>query len=146
MSLMSEIRSKQIEARKSKDVGAAAIFTTLLGEAGMIGKNNGNRETTDSEVIAVVRKFIKNNEETMLHIKNVNPSGYQGLQQENALLESLLPTQLTEVELRSIITALREEMNAGPKDMGKIMAKLKADHDGTYDGRLASTLVKEILQ
>lgn len=146
MSLMSEIRSKQIEARKSKDVGAAALFTTLLGEAGMIGKNNGNRETTDAEVIAVVRKFIKNNEETMLHIKDTNPTGYQGLQQENTLLESLLPSQISEDELRGIIKQLKIDLNAGPKDMGRIMSKLKAIYGGQYDGRLASTLVKEILQ
>lgn len=146
MSLMNTIRSKQIEARRAKDNITATLLTTLLGEAGMIGKNDGNRETTDSEVIAIVRKFIKNNEETMQHIQADNPSGYEGLKQENALLGGLLPKQLSDDELRVIISNIKVELNAGPKDMGRIMARLRADYDGQYDGRVASTLVKEILQ
>lgn len=145
MSLMNTIRAKQLEARKAHDI-AAIIYTVLLGEAAAIGKNDGNRETSDAEAIAVIKKFIKNNEETMQHIRADNPDGYHGLANENRLLEMLLPTQLTEAELRQVVTDLKEELGAGPKDMGKIMARLKTDYEGQYDGRMASTLVKEILQ
>lgn len=144
MSLMDTIRAAQVNARKAKDSATATLLTTLLGEAGSIGKNDGNRETTDAEAIAVIRKFIKNNEET---------AGYLSIEEqkapyvlENQLLGTFLPTQLSDAELKSVIIKLKEELNAGPKDMGKIMARLKVEHDGTYDGRLASTLVKEVLQ
>jgi uncharacterized protein YqeY len=144
MSLMNTIRTKQLAARKIQDI-SAIIYTVLLGEAAMIGKNDGNRETTDAEVIAVVRKFIKNNEETMQHIRTSNPAGYEGLADENKMLSELLPTQLTEAQLRQVVTELKEELGAGPKDMGRVMARLKTDYEGQYDGRMASTVVKEVL-
>lgn len=145
MSLMNVIRQKQLEARKAHDP-MASIYTTLLGEASIIGKNAGNRETTDSETTAVIKKFIKNNDETIAHIKESNPSGLDGLLKENACLAALLPTQLDERGLRIIINQLKLDVGSAQKDMGKIMGRLKADFDGQYDGRLASALVKEMLE
>jgi hypothetical protein len=58
---MEQIKAKQIAARKSGSADAG-LLTTLLGEAAMVGKNAG-RETTDQEVVAVVKKFVKNIDE-----------------------------------------------------------------------------------
>ena len=56
--LLAEIKAKQINARKAR-LSTATLLTTLIGEAEMVGKNQG-REVTDSEVLAMIKKFIKN--------------------------------------------------------------------------------------
>jgi len=61
MTLMEQIKTAQVTARKT-GAQEASLLTTLLGEAAMVGKN-ANRETTDQEVVAVVKKFVKNIDE-----------------------------------------------------------------------------------
>jgi uncharacterized protein YqeY len=137
---MQRIKTEQLEARKKKDVIKASLLTTLIGEATAIGKNDGNRETTDAEVVAMVKKFLKNIEET-LKVADT----FQAREERLILLE-LLPTQLAEQELKTTVWLLATEVGATtPKDMGKVMKVLKERYDGRYDGALASKLIKEML-
>jgi len=145
MSLIKDIKSDQLYSRKNKQASNATLLTTLIGEAEMIGKNNGNRETTDAEVVAVIKKFIKNNQELM-SVVNPESSGFNDAKIENDILTNYLPTQLTETELRSVVQKRIATLeNISPKIMGKIMAWLKETYNGQYDGRMASTIVKELL-
>jgi uncharacterized protein len=145
MSLLNSIKSAQLQARKTRDTITINALTTLIGEAEAIGKNDGNRETTDAEVVALIKKFIKNLDEV---IRVVTPgfSHDQLARKEKVILEQFLPTQLTSVELRGILKELTNELNAHTlREMGKIMKVLKERFDGQYDGTVASTLVKEML-
>jgi uncharacterized protein YqeY len=131
--LIEKIRQDQLRSRLEKDVISSALLTTLLSEAEAVGKKN-NRKPYDEEVVAVVRKFLKNNEE----FTRVNTNHERGevLTKEKALLETYLPKQLTENELKGIISDLK------PADMKAIMWYLKANYAGRYDGKQASELVK----
>lgn len=145
MSLIQTIKAAQIKARKDRQVEAAASLTTLIGEAEAVGKNNGNREVTDQEVVAMVKKFVKNIDET-LGVLQPDTEGYSRFQKEKELLSSFLPSQLSEIELREAATRIITELSlSGPKAMGVLMKELKARHEGTYDGSLASKLAKELL-
>ena len=64
MSLIEKIKSDHLAYRKLRDTTATTFLSTLIGEAEMIGKSGGNREVTNQEVIALVKKFIKNINET----------------------------------------------------------------------------------
>ena len=64
MSLIQDIKSASLVARKARETKKAESLITLYSEASMIGKNDGNRESTDAETIAVIKKFIKNIDET----------------------------------------------------------------------------------
>lgn len=145
MSLLQQIKKDQLQARKDKQAAEATLLTTLIGEAAMIGKNDGNRESTDDEVITVVKKFIKNNKELM-NIVKPETDGYADAKAENEFLTQYIPSQMTEEELRvavqSRICTLDE---ISPKLMGSIMKWLKDNYVGHYDGNLASKVVKELL-
>jgi uncharacterized protein len=56
MSMMDKLRADLLTARKERS-DMTGLLTALVGEAAMIGKNNGNRETTDEEVLRIVKKF-----------------------------------------------------------------------------------------
>lgn len=133
MTLMEQIKNKQIVARKAGSVDAS-LLTTLLGEAAMLGKNAG-RETTDQEVVAVVKKFIKNIDETVSALAARNRDADSFLA-ERAVLEQFLPLQLTELAL--------EHIARNYKSMPEFMKFLKEHHAGQYDGKLASTVAKKI--
>lgn len=145
MSLITQIKAAQIAARKLRDQHTTASLTTLIGEAEMVGKNAG-RDVTDAEVIATVKKFIKNIEATIEALKSSNKEeALIALHTEKLLYEQFLPRQMTEQQLIAAVESIKAEFNATQKDMGKVMTLLKQRHDGTYDGKMASTVVKSVL-
>jgi len=138
MSLMNEIREKQIQARKEKSE-FASLYTTLLGEAALVGKNAGNRETTDQEVIGVVKKFIKNIDEMLVALTSrldVNNVAISNAKFEKILLEQFLPKQLSEDELKDLAT--------GRESLPDSMKYLKEHYPGLYDGKLSSAVAKSV--
>ena len=59
------------------------------------------------------------------------------------MIESFLPAQLSEAETLAVIAAIKAELGADSiKDMGKVMAELKALHGTVLDMSKASGLVK----
>lgn len=149
MSLLAKIKSDSLTARKNHDSFRGTLLTTLYSEAATVGKNDGNRETTDTEVVAVVKKFVKGADET-LAILNADPArnaeAIAIITQEKTILESYLPAQLSEAELQAVLANLVDSLaDRSPKQMGAVMKQLKASHEGTYDGALASKLIKGML-
>lgn len=144
--LMDQIRAAQLEARKTRNATKAGLLTTLIGEAAAIGKNDGNRETSDSEVVAVIKKFIKNIDLTLEAMQGRGRHDDEAVMiAEKEILEKFLPSQLSEDQLKAIVVALKNEYDAGPKDMGKILGTLKMRHSGQYDGKMASDITKTVL-
>lgn len=144
MSLLQTIKSDQLQARKNKDAIRASILTTLYSEAAMVGKNNGNRESSDAEVVATIKKFLKNIEETLSAVSSSDAVSM--LHEEREVLSTYLPKQMTEDELRSTLITIADGLeNRSPKSMGVLMKALKEQHEGLYDGKTASILAREIL-
>lgn len=145
MSIVNAIREKSIVARKAKDADAASLLITLLSEVSMVGKN-ANRETTDAEAIAVVKKFINNNRETLGVALKLDEARANALVRENIILESFLPKQMSELELDvEIRKIILENSLTMPNQMGLVMKVLKEKFEGTYDAKTASAITKKLL-
>lgn len=132
--LIDKIKADSLVARKERNTLLSNLLTTLYSEAAMVGKNDGNRETTDVEVVAVVKKFIKNAVE-VLKVRNDADTVY-----EVRVLESYLPKQLTEEQLVKYISDYK--FFTPNANVGQIMKYLKEDFSGQYDAKLASQLAK----
>lgn len=147
MSLLQTIKTAQLEARKSRNSVKARVLTTLIGEAEMVGKNDGNRESTDAEVMAVIKKFVKNLDETIRVAGDYRDGDrVDAAWAEKTVLQAFLPKQFSEDELRSVMQELIAQNGlSGPKAMGVLMKELKAGYEGLYDGASASKLAKELL-
>jgi uncharacterized protein YqeY len=135
---MEQIKVQQIAARKAGALQSreASLLTTLLGEAAIVGKNAG-RETSDQEVVAVIKKFIKNIDETekALHARNLETSTCM---YERGILEKFLPAQLSGEDLGKIALEFTS--------MPEYMKHLKENYTGQYDGKVASTIAKTVFQ
>ena len=95
MSLYQQIKTEQLEARKAKIQLQINLYTTLLGEIqnATTGNKGSSSEITDSEVLKVINKFIKNAKESLkLKPDNVTVS------LELKILETFLPKQLSNEE------------------------------------------------
>lgn len=142
MTLLSTIRADSLAARKSKSP-SSSVLTTLLGEVDKEAKRlDPARPLTDDEVLAVVRKFLKNLAQTISHLQGSGSTdALEKANTEREALEVYLPKQLTEDELEAIV---RPKIAAG-ENMGVIMKSLKAEYAGRFDGQLASSIVKREL-
>ena len=143
--LLGELRKMMMKAKLEKDTVKGNLLSTLVAEAVMVGKNDGNRETTDAETVAMIKKILKNVNET-LTLMDETGKDKTGTLREKEILESLLPKQLGEDELAKIIEEIVATLpDKSPRQMGVVMAALKKDFDGQYDGKAASSLVKKAL-
>lgn len=137
--LLEKIKTDMWVAKKSGEKITASLLNTLYAEAARVGKDDGQRETTDAETIAVVKKFLKNNAETLELVKSDSIATALYLS-EKQILEKYVPKQLDKEELAKIIADLKSQ----GLDMGSIMKTLKQNYTGLYDGKLASEIVKSL--
>jgi uncharacterized protein YqeY len=144
MSLLDQIKTDLNEARKEKNTPVANLLSTLYAETLMIGKNDGDRDTTEEESVAKIKAFIKNINETLKTIPEGNEKRAE-YENEKTILEKYLPTQISVEELTKIIEGIAENHEKSMKSMGKVMGELKGKYAGQFDGKLASVLVKKIL-
>lgn len=151
MSLMDTLRADLLKARKAKtDTTAIGLLTALVGEATRIGKDNGNRETTDAEAQKVVKKFLDGAVQT-LDILDKRATGPADLdeqrtqvEREIVILSAYQPKQLSSAELREVIVQFKAS-NPDAK-IGQYMGHLKQTLEaGTYDGGEANKIVKEVI-
>ena len=140
--LFDQIKADQLVARKAKDGLKATLLTTLIGELTAIGKNDGNREVTDADVVKLVKKFLDGVNETIRLLGDTNLQATLKAGYEKAILKPYLPQQMDEAKLTEVLTELVTE--SGP-NLGKLMGLLKARYAGKYDGGMASTIAKKVI-
>lgn len=144
--LLERIRQDALAARKARDKRKGTFLSTLLAEASKVGKDDGDRVSTDAEAAAVIKKFINNAETTLKMLADKAPESSERLAAELTTLQSYLPKQATEAEIQAAITRYVAELSERtPKQMGAVMGKLDAEFAGNLDKGLASKLVKAAL-
>ena len=145
MTILESVKAASLKARKNKDTQTSALLSTLLSDAQMVGKNDGNRVSTEGEVIAVIKKYISNINETKMHLvaNSFDTSQLEQCAKDVEVLTGFLPSQLTvsalEEKVKEIISSLE---NVTVKDLGKVMKRLKELYDGQYDAKVAAELIK----
>lgn len=141
--ILKQIKKDRMQARKDKDKFTIGILTALEGEVSIVGINNGHRDTTDIEATKVITKFAKGINETIVLIGDSNKDKLEELKKELVIYNEYLPTQKTEEELiKEIGLYLQTEQRP---NIGKVMGYLKSNFSGQYDGKMASKLIKELL-
>ena len=89
MTLIERIKEDNLAARKNRDQVRATLLTTLFSEAVSVGKNAGNRETTDAETLAVIKKFIKGIDDTLSAMKDKTDPRYQAERKTPAFMPGI---------------------------------------------------------
>ena len=148
--LRENIQKETIAAMKAGDKGRTAALR-LIGAK--IKDRDIELRTADSVpedddlVQDVLLKMAKQRRES---IEMYEDGGRQELadkeKAELAVIEEFLPRQMDEGETRAAIAQIKTDLGAdGMKDMGRVMAELKARHGATLDMSKASGLVKDAL-
>ncbi len=146
MKLTQQIETDFKTAYKAKDTVKVAVLRMLKTAMTNRVKDLG-RELEDGEVLDLVSKEVKQRKESIDQFGKANRVDLVAVEEaELAVLETYLPTPLTEDELAAAVDAAVAETGAGSmQDMGRVMQALAAAHKGRYDGRRASEIVRSRL-
>ncbi|HNW82378.1 MAG TPA: GatB/YqeY domain-containing protein [bacterium] len=143
--MIQELKKMMMKAKLEKNLLKSNLLSTLVAEAVMVGKNEGNRETTEAETLNIIKKFLKNVNENIKMLDELGKDKNDALK-EKEILESLLPKQLSSEDLEKVVMEIVAKLpEKSPKMMGAVMAELKKNHDGQFDGKMASEAVKKCL-
>ena len=138
------------QLKSAMKAGDAARISTLrmilarLKEVDIAARPRGVSQVPDEEVFAMLRGMVKSRRESAaLYRQGNRPELAEKEEAEIAIIESFLPQQLSGQALEeAIATAIAETGAAGAKDMGRVMAALKARHGSSIDLSEASRLVR----
>lgn len=143
MSIVTQMKADRILARTT-DKGAFALLTNIIGEFDLARTQKANLNKSEDDImINIVKMGIAHAKEELDSLKKVNASisKCERAMRDITTLEKYLPEMLSEDDLR----AIAEEFALTGKKMPDMMKHLKAEYPNQYDGKLASTIAKEIL-
>jgi uncharacterized protein len=151
---MMDLRSRfTAELKTSMKAGDAARTSALrmviakLKEADIAARPSGLDKVPDEQVVSMLRGMIKSRRESAaLYRQGNRPELAAKEEAEIAVIESFLPGQMDEAAMAAAIReAMAETGAASVKDMGKVMAALRARHAATLDMAKAGPMVKAAL-
>jgi hypothetical protein len=145
-----DIRAATIAAMKGGDKETTA--TLRLVSAAIknrdIEARTGSAPADDDQLVTeVLQKMIKQRRESAdVYRKGGREDRAAAEESEIAVIERFLPRQMSDEEARAAIAAIVAETGASSiKDMGRVMAEVKARHAGELEPARASALVKAAL-
>ena len=112
-----------------------------------IEARGAGKTVSDDDILALLQKMVKSRQESAdIYAKAGRPDLELQEREEIAIINEFLPRQLSEDEAKAAVAqAIAETGAASMKDMGKVVAALKAKHAGQMDFARASGLVKAAL-
>lgn len=104
-------------------------------------------ELSEEKEIQVLTKLAKQRKESLeIYTAQNRPELAIVEAEEIAVIEKFLPKQMDENEVRAVLQSIIANVGAtGPQDMGKVMGAASKQLAGKADGKMISTLVKELL-
>ena len=148
--LRDSIKAAQVAAMKGGDkprLAAVRLILAKLKDKDIELRTAAQVPDDDAVVVDVLQKMAKQRRES---ITLYEQGGRQELAEvekgELAVIEHFLPAQMGEDEVKAAIEAIKAELGAtSMKDIGKVVAELKARHGTQLDMGKASGLVKAAL-
>ena len=150
MSLKQQIEDKLNSALKAKDKNTyptLRLIISAIKDAEIAGRAKGKKEITDSDITAILKKMIKQRNESCEVYKKAGRSELlENETKEKDIISAFLPKQLSEDEVKKLCQETVKSVGAtSMKDMGKVMGTLKSKHADTIDFSKVSPILKELL-
>ena len=138
------------EAMKEKntiEINAVRMIIAGMKEKDVEARGKGKEKAEDETLLAMMQTMIKQrNESIKMYTEGNRPELAEKEQAEIKVIERFLPKQLNDDEIKSVVEKIIKEVAAqSVKDMGKVMAVLKAEYAGKMDFGKASGIIKSLL-
>lgn len=146
MTLSERLANDLKQAMKERDKVRLSVLR-MVKSAMQNAAIEARRELTEEEILAVVRREVKQRGETLATIAGGGREETEAeIRAEIAVLQDYLPAQLDEDDLRRLVLKVVDTAGATSKaDMGRVMPLVMKQVAGRADGKTVNRLVQEIL-
>ena len=143
---LSTMMKESMKAGDKRRLATVRLIQAALKDKDIELRGTG-KETGDEDIAAVLRKMVKQRQDSIAIYDGAGRDDLAAQEREElAIINEFLPKGMDDEEVRAAIAeAVAETGAAGPKDMGKVIAAMKAKHAGLIDFGKASGLVKAAL-
>ena len=135
-----------MKAGDRQKVDALRMITAALKDRDIEARGQ-SKAVSDDDILVLLQKMIKSRQESLEIYEKAGREDLAGKERaEIAVISHYLPQQLSESEVAEAVKAAIAETGAASiKDMGKVVATLKAKYTGRMDFAKASAAVKAAL-
>jgi uncharacterized protein YqeY len=132
------------KAQDKRRISTLRLVSAAIKDRDIAARTAGKGEATDAELFELLAKMIKQREESEKIYADAGRAELAKQEAEEiAIIREFLPKQLSEADTQKAIgDAIAEVGASSVKDMGKVMAALKARYAGQMDFAKASALAK----
>lgn len=147
MSLLLTLRKDKMNALKEKDTVKNGVCSLLISAIALAEKEQ-NKELSDEEAAAYIQKELKQTKETLSLTPQDRVDLIEETKRKIEILESYLPKQMSEEEIKAAAEAILTEKNLEPikKNQGILIKEMMAKYKGKTDGKTVSTVIQTILK
>jgi uncharacterized protein YqeY len=133
-----------MKAGNAAETSTMRMILARLKDIDIAARPKGIDKVPDDEVLAALRGMVKQRRESVeLYRQGGRPDLVAKEQAEIAVIESFLPQQLDEAAMqRAVEEAIAEVGATEMKDMGKVMATLRAHHGAALDMAKVGPIVR----
>ena len=144
---ISEGLKDALKARDQRRTATLRAINAAIKDKDIAIRTENRGPATNEEILAIVQKMVKQREESFAIYAQAGRADLATVEKEEIdILNEFLPKALTEEEVDAAIRATIAKTGAdGAKDMGKVIAQLKADYPGRIDFGKASGRVRAAL-
>jgi hypothetical protein len=144
---ISEGYKTAMKARDARRTATLRAINSAIKDKDIANRGDGKGPATSEEILVLLQKMVKQREESFAIYAEAGRNDLATVEKEEIdILNEFLPKGLTEAEIEDAIkAAIAKTGAAGAKDMGKVIASLKADYPGRIDFGKASGKVKAAL-
>jgi uncharacterized protein YqeY len=135
------------KARDQRRTATLRAVNAAIKDKDIEARGHGKGPLTNEEILVLLQKMVKQREESFAIYAQAGRTDLATIEKEEIdILNEFLPKGLTDAEVEDAIrAAIAKTGAAGAKDMGKVIASLKADYPGRIDFAKASGKVKAAL-
>jgi uncharacterized protein len=132
------------KAQDRRRMSTLRLVSAAIKDRDIAARTGGKNEATDAELLDLLAKMIKQREESEKIYADAGRAELAKQEgEEIAIIREFLPSQLSEADMqKAVADAVAQVGAASVKDMGKVMAQLKASYASQMDFAKASALVK----
>ncbi len=144
---LSEALKTALKAKDDRTVSAVRLIVSAMKDRDIAARPARMDGITDDEILGMLQGMIKQRNESIALYRKGNRLDLVATEQaEIDVIQTFLPTQMDDAAIAAAARqAIAEVGAAGVKDMGKVMAAMKAKFAGQMDFGKASATVKGLL-
>ena len=143
-----EVMKESMKAKDQRALSTVRMIIAKLKDKDIEARGKGvTTGIEEGEILAMLQGMVKQRQESIaLYEQGGRKELADQEREEIAVIERFLPKQMSESEAQDAIRAIIAETGAASvKDMGKVMAELRARYAGQMDFGKASGLIKQQL-